>query len=821
MLARRGHAGVDAAREFLQAAEEHDPDGFRGMAEVAAEVMTAVRDGHRITVYGDFDADGVCATSILVRVIREIGGTCDWFIPDRIADGYGLNPDAIRALADRGTRLVVTVDCGITAVAEVALARELGLRIVVTDHHQPDGTLPDCPFLHPELSGYPFTHLCGTAVAAKLASRLRRDAGLGPEGDEADLDLVALATVADVMPLTGENRRLVREGVKVARRARRPGMAALLNECRVTPGQLSAEDFGFRLAPRINAAGRMYRADAGVELFLSESPERAAEIARELSSANAERRRVEREVLREAEREVAAQGDTGAAIVVAGEGWHPGVVGIVASRLVKEHGRPSVVIALEGETGRGSARSVPGLDLHAAIGDSAAHLLGFGGHAAAAGVQIEAARVDDFRHALTGAVVVRVGVDPVEPDLRFDLVAGGDDLGLPLAEDLEHLAPFGNGNPGVNLLIPGARITDLREMGDGKHCRFTIVSGSHRAAGVCFGRNSFDLEEGDRADVIAELGLNHWNGSVEPRLNVREVVPVPGVEPLAGCDAAEWWTRFEAAFARETPCPRPEECAVDGPDQPGQFRHSVEWTGLPGVRIGELISSGEPLAILTADAIRRWAALGGEAGLGRFNPEGVVGGLWEGSPGQAIEATAEATVLLLDHSTLATMPPGSLDRFAHVVILDPPAGESQLAAVRRGQGMLHTVAGADELEFAGRAASHRSDPTAELRGLYGKIRAAGAIDGGPGMTGDALLETLAGPADRARSPERAALLVRVLEETGLLRTDGVGAGRVLGVVSSVGIELSGSPAFRTHIELHKEQVPFLRRSNRTANSRTG
>src|SRR5690606_1697823 len=231
------------------------------------------RDGRRITVYGDFDCDGVCATAVLVQAIREIGGRCDWFIPDRIADGYGLNPDAIRNLAGRGSELVITVDCGVTAVAEVSLARELGLEMVVTDHHQPEDELPDCPVIHPEISGYPFKQLCGTAVAAKLASRLRREAGAGPEGDEADLDLVALATVADVMPLTGENRRLVREGVKVARRARRPGMAALMEECRITPGQLAAEDFGFRLAPRINAAGRMYRADAGVELFLSDSPE--------------------------------------------------------------------------------------------------------------------------------------------------------------------------------------------------------------------------------------------------------------------------------------------------------------------------------------------------------------------------------------------------------------------------------------------------------------------------------------------------------------------------------------------------------------------
>lgn len=241
----------------------------------------------------------------------------------------------------------------------------------MTDHHQAETALPECPILHPEVSGYPFPSLCGAAVAAKLASALRAGTSSGPERDEADLDLVALATVADVMPLVGENRHLVREGVRVARRARRVGLAALMADCRIEPSRLSSEDFGFRLGPRINAAGRLYRADAGVELFLADSRERAGEIARELASVNAERRTVEREVEGLARAELKALGDPGPAVVVAGEGWHQGVVGIVASKLVKATGRPSVVISIDGETGRGSARSVPGLDLHAAIGETA------------------------------------------------------------------------------------------------------------------------------------------------------------------------------------------------------------------------------------------------------------------------------------------------------------------------------------------------------------------------------------------------------------------------------------------------------------------
>lgn len=698
---------------------------------------------------------------------------------------------------------------------EVALARELGLEILVTDHHQAEtGQLPDCPILHPELSGYPFPSLCGAAVAAKLGSWLRSEAGEGAAGDEKDLDLVALATVADVMPLIGENRRLVREGIEVARRARRPGMAALLEECRVAAGQLVAEDFGFRLGPRINAAGRMYRADAGVELFLSESPERASEIARELSSANAERRRVEREVLAAAEEKLDGLDESDAAIVVASEGWHPGVVGIVASRLVRKYGRPSVVISLDGERGRGSARSVPDLDLHACLGEVSDQLLGFGGHAAAAGLQIETARIETFRQALGATVQARIGTGTAAVRPRFDVVAGGEELGLDLAEELTKLGPFGNGNPSVSILIPGALVVDEREMGEGRHCRFTVVSGANRAAGVSFGRGSLGVGEGERVDLLAELGLNHWNGAVQPRLVVREVAALPEAEPLPGCEEQEWWTRFEAALAvtgaDDVPDPPTEGT---GREPEAESRTRIEWSGLPGVRIGELIGSGARVAILTADAGRRWKALGGRGGLGRFRPEAEIAGLWEGSPAAAFEpALGRATVLVSDYVTTARA--GLPDRFDEVVLLDPPPGPAELAEAARGSGRLHLVAGADEHEFALAAASHRGDPTADLRDLYRELRSRGAVDDGAGLSAGDLREVLGGTGENRRSPERAALLVRVLEESDLLRGSGHGVDRVLGVVSSVKVELSTSTVFGRHLDRHKEQIEFLRQSQK-------
>ena len=296
-LVRRGYRTVEEARDFLEAAEWHDPFEFEGMAGVVERLQAAVTAGRRITVHGDYDVDGVCATAILVRALRELGADCDWYIPDRLADGYGLSVDGVRRLAQRGTDVLVTVDCGIGSPDEVDAARRAGLEPIVTDHHQPGERLPDCPILHPVLSGYPCEDLCATGVAHKLAAALA-----GPERAAADLDLVALATVADLVPLRGENRALVRRGLAAARLGRRRGLRALMAAASVEPERLDEGDLAFRLAPRINAAGRLYRADAGVELMLTDDPARASAIATELDRANRERRDTEAGVLLAAER---------------------------------------------------------------------------------------------------------------------------------------------------------------------------------------------------------------------------------------------------------------------------------------------------------------------------------------------------------------------------------------------------------------------------------------------------------------------------------------------------------------------------------------
>ncbi|HLI59258.1 MAG TPA: single-stranded-DNA-specific exonuclease RecJ, partial [Solirubrobacteraceae bacterium] len=473
VLVRRGLGDPAAARAFLAADERHDPGAFAGIERALDAVRGAIAAGRRITVHGDYDVDGVCATAIMVRALRSLGADVDWFIPGRLQDGYGLSEATVRRLAARGSGLILTVDCAITAVEEVALARAHGLEVVVTDHHAPraDGRLPDCPIVHPAVCGYPCPDLCGAAVAHKLALGLR-----APSAEE-DAELVALATVADLVPLVGENRRLVREGLRALAITARPGLRALMAVAKVDPSALDAATLGFRLAPRINAAGRLTRADAGLELLLCEDPARAGQVAAELDAVNAERRAVERRILWEAEAQIRerAERDDGrapCAYVLAGEGWHPGVVGIVASRIVEAQHRPAVLIAhgwpvSEPGIGTGSARSIPGFDLLGGLRAAALHLGRYGGHRMAAGLSLELERLEDFRASFEAHAAEMLTPEMLVPSERVDAVVSGGELGLALAEELEALEPCGIGNPAPRLLIPGGRLVDVRPMGEG------------------------------------------------------------------------------------------------------------------------------------------------------------------------------------------------------------------------------------------------------------------------------------------------------------------------------------------------------------------
>ena len=570
VLARRGFTDAAAARHFMAADEHHDPSLMAGMDEACATIRRHVERGSRIVVYGDYDVDGVSSTAMLVRALRALGASPGWRLPSRFDDGYGLSAAAVDQLAAEKTELLITVDCGVTAAEPVAQAQAAGIEVVVTDHHQPSGPLPRCPVVHPALphenteTAYPFPDLCAAGVVLKLSEAL---------GVEQDIDLAALATVCDLVPLRGENRRIVRAGLAAMARATRPGIRALFAVSKTDPGELSSHTLGFRLGPRINAAGRLRRADAALELLLTEDDERAREVADELDRLNRDRREAETRILFAADAACAPQLSQGA-IVVAGEGWHPGVVGIVASRLVERHRRPCVVIALDGGHGRGSGRSVSGYDLHAGLTACASHLTRYGGHKMAAGVELDADSVDGFRRALARHAGNALSPLDLRRTERFDAVVSGAALNLDTAEELERLGPFGAGNPEPTLMVPAARIETVSSMGEeGRHARFTLANGGARARGVAFGvtRGALKSAAGDEPRHLAvRLERNRWNGTVEPRVLLRALAtPEPGAlialgEDLAAAEAIErelaadperWWSAPVQAAPARSPAP--------------------------------------------------------------------------------------------------------------------------------------------------------------------------------------------------------------------------------------------------------------------------
>jgi len=808
-LVRRGYRTVESARAFLEAAEDHDPFLFDAMAQVCDRLHVAITTGRLITVHGDYDVDGVCSTAILVATIRALGGNCDWVIPGRLEDGYGLTDATVGRLAERGTALLLTTDCGIGSVAEVAAALDAGIEVIVTDHHQPGEELPDCPILHPALSNYPFEELCATGVAYKLAVALR-----GERAVESQLDLVALATVADLVPLKGENRALVRRGLEVARRARRPGLRALIASASVAAERLDEGDFAFRLGPRINAAGRLYRADAGVELMLTEDPARAEQIAAELERANRERRAVELEVLTGAERarrELPPALAEGAGLVLAGEGWHPGVVGIVASRIVERHRRPAVLIGVDADgNGRGSGRSIPGFDLLAALEACGSHLTRFGGHRAAAGLEIAAGELDAFRAAFAAHCAKALEDVPTPTVEVVDAVVGGESLGHDVAEQLRRLGPFGNGNPGVRLLVPGAKLGDVRPMGEGdRHARFVITSGARRALGVAFGVNG-SLDGASAAgpvDLSVELELNEWNGAIEPRVVLGETYPVDAAEPDAerAISDDEFWRRHERERTRELePWPGPHA-------RPPGMREVVDRRGASGVAtIAALASSGEAVLAVCADAVRRRALVESVARPARFGGGelAIVSARLADEDIAAAEARVTAAgcgVVLADWAALAR-DPALPSRFAQLVIIDPPPFAHLERLCAAGEGYLHRLSGESERDFALRVHADDWPSRSSLAAVY---RALGART--ESELGAAAARALICGDGRAHplSPEAAARSARVLAELGLIAWDDSGANRALRVVSSAGTDLERSAAFVAYRERYEEGRRYL------------
>jgi single-stranded-DNA-specific exonuclease len=523
VLVRRGHGDPETARRFLAAdAPRHDPSLLGDTAVAADRIRRAIVRREQICVHGDYDVDGICATALAVLALRELGAEVDWHLPSRFDEGYGVSGATLERLASDGCRLVVTVDCGITAVDEVARAKRLGLDVIVTDHHRPGERLPDCPIVATRPSRYPFPELCGTGVVYKLFEALGLDLSR-------HLDLVALATIADVVPLLDENRALARAGLRALARTQKVGLQALMRAARVDPATVDTGSVSFRLAPRINAAGRLGHPGAALELLLTDEAEHAARLAARLEELNRERQAVEDRIVRAAVAKVEDWPEAKRrrrAYVVADEGWHEGVIGIVASRLVERFNRPVVLIAgAEGEW-KGSGRSIPTYDLHAGLAASSQHLERFGGHRAAAGLSIRPERIDAFATAFAAHAEEHLVDDDLRPVTHVDaILPPRTPPTLELCEELAQLAPFGLGNPEVTLLAESCELRDLAAVGEGKHLRFRVAQGGAIAFGL--GAQLDRLRTERRFDVAFRLQANHWQGTVAPQLVVRRIFDAP------------------------------------------------------------------------------------------------------------------------------------------------------------------------------------------------------------------------------------------------------------------------------------------------------
>lgn len=523
LLVARGHGDARAARAFLRPSlrDLHDPGTLAGLDPALDRIRFAIDRGESILVHGDYDVDGICAAALYTRLLRRMGARVAPFVPHRVRDGYDLGLSGIRKAAAADARLILTADCGIVAHEAVLEARKSGIDVVVTDHHTPHGALPEAEAVvnprRPDC-GYPNKGLCGTGLAFKVMHALARSRGVADEEVHYHLDLVALATVADVMPLTGENRIMTRFGLRVLAATRNPGLRALLGSAGLTDRALTAGNLSHGLAPRLNAVGRLADAATGLDLLLCEEGASSA-LAAELEETNARRQAVDRAMLEDAIGLLDGTYDPGRdrAVVLAGRGWHPGVIGIVASRVVERIHRPAVLIAVpEGDgPARGSARSIPGFDLLESIRACGGHLERFGGHTAAAGFDIRPARIDAFREAFGARAREMLPAEPF-PEMRIDLELPLAEATGELARFLAHAGPFGVGNPTPVFLSRGVRARDARPVGsDGRHLRMTLTDGRSALAGIGFGMTEThgDLaRSGDPVDAAFQLLEDSWNG---------------------------------------------------------------------------------------------------------------------------------------------------------------------------------------------------------------------------------------------------------------------------------------------------------------------
>jgi single-stranded-DNA-specific exonuclease len=541
LLLARGYSAIEPAKEFLRPRLQrlHSPHGLPDAALAVERLERAVRGAETVLIHGDYDVDGICATTLLTRSLRYFGARPVPFIPRRLEDGYDLSDAGVRAARQAGAKLVVTCDCGTSALKPIRALCESGIDVIVTDHHLPGGPLPDClAVLNPKRAGseYPDRDLAAVGVAFKLMLALAEKLGANSNFVYNMLDLVALATIADVAPLRGENRIFARYGLRLMGETPHQGLRALMRASGMEGRPLTAGRVGFILAPRLNAAGRIGHAMQGVELLLSDSEPQSNRIARELEEMNRRRQEIDRATLVEARKMVDTLDlDNTFGIVLAQSGWHPGVIGIVAARIVEETARPTVLISLDGNEGKGSGRSPLPFDLHAGLSECRDLLIRFGGHKAAAGVTIEASRVDEFAHRFNEVARSKLAPEDLYPELRIDAEISIDEVTDDLESLLRHFEPFGVGNPSpvfasrnVRLAVP-ARVVGT----DGLKLRIAGSTRDREALGWGMGDLAPELPLEAPIDIAYRLERDTYQGESRLQLRIADIRPASGVPASA------------------------------------------------------------------------------------------------------------------------------------------------------------------------------------------------------------------------------------------------------------------------------------------------
>lgn len=551
VLSARGLTDPNKASAFLdpKLTQLHDPSLIPDLDKAAARLLGALRAGEPIVIYGDYDVDGITATAILYHTFKHIapGAPVTTYVPHRLEEGYGLNAEALIGLAAQGARVIVSVDCGITAVAPAIAAKAAGVDLIITDHHHPPATMEELPeayaVVHPRRADslYPFGELCGAGVAYKLAWRLATLSAGGSRVNEPLrallvelLAFAALGTIADIVPLVDENRVLARFGLVRARRSMFVGLRALVEASGLCDEAIGELEVGFRLGPRLNAAGRMGHAKDAVELFTTATEARARQIAEHLSTQNEQRRKVERGILDRACEMAEAGGMTGAdrrAIVLADESWHAGVVGIVCSRLVERYHRPAILMQTRDGSCHGSGRSIDGFDLHAALTHCREHLDKFGGHTMAAGLHLSEVKLSAFREDLIAFANSRITPEQLRAQVTIDCPVRAGDLSGQSVAELESMAPFGAGNPSVRLLMSGATVVGVPKLmgASGKHLAISLKPGDGaggpmlRAVAWNWGEHVGQFAPGVRVDAVITPKLSTWGGRTSVEAEISDV----------------------------------------------------------------------------------------------------------------------------------------------------------------------------------------------------------------------------------------------------------------------------------------------------------